>query len=201
MPHSNEHEARDGFSFVRKSEAERVADELVALASQDATRKLTFGIISFYGAQIAAIRGALIDRGVLLPDDEDPKAIRPVPAMEWTDEPHPRERLRIGTVDAFQGMEFDVVLLSVTRSNRPRHDDGTFDAALRRYGHLTSDQRMCVAMSRQRRLLLAVGDSAMADRAAAPASPDPGARGRSVVEGLVAFLELCEGPDGTVIRS
>ena len=30
---------------------------------------------------------------------------------------HLKERLRVGTVDAFQGKEFDVVFLSMTRSN------------------------------------------------------------------------------------
>ena len=57
---------------------------------------------------------------------------------------------------------------------------------------------MCVAMSRQRRLLLAVGDAAMADRETAP--PDPASPGRSLVEGLVAFLELCKGQYGAGVR-
>ena len=191
VPHDGRGETRAAHSFVRRSEAKQVVAELKSLAAQDTRRQLTFGIISFYAGQVTAIQEELLDGGLLVPDDEKPDEIRPVPRMEWTDEPKPRPRLRVGTVDAFQGMEFNVVLLSVTRSSRPGREQGIPGTALERYGHLTSEQRMCVAMSRQRRLLLAVGDRSMADRATAP--PDPASPGRSLVEGLVAFLELCEG--------
>ncbi len=197
VPHDGK-ETRVRHSVVRQREAERLVAELKALADQDTDRQLSFGVISFYKSQVAAIRDELLNAELLVPDDEDPEKIKPVPRMEWTAEPRPRPRLRVGSVDAFQGMEFDVVLLSVTRSSPPDHDSGTREA-LQRYGHLTSEQRMCVAMSRQRRLLLAVGDAAMADRATAPADPaDPN---RSLVEGLVAFLELCKGPYGAGVRS
>lgn len=198
VPHDGHREDRSEHSAVRRKEAKRVADELKSLAAADDRRQLTFGIISFYAGQVKAIQEELLEAGLLVPDDEKPDELRPRPSMEWTDEPKPRPRLRVGTVDAFQGMEFDVVLLSVTRSNPPTRDRGTPETALRRYGHLTSEQRMCVAMSRQRRLLLAVGDAAMADRETAPS--DPASPGRSLVEGLVAFLELCKGPYGVVVR-
>lgn len=69
------------------------------------------------------------------------------------------ERLRFGTVDAFQGMEFDVVFVSMVRSNSLRASD---EAAWRgKYGHLMSPNRLCVAMSRQQRLLIMAGDDAM----------------------------------------
>jgi hypothetical protein len=190
-------ETRENHSFVRPHEARRLVQELKDLADQDTDRLLTFGVISFYKSQIAAIREALLDVELLVPDDEETDSFKPVPRMEWTAEPRPRRRLQIGTVDAFQGMEFDVVLLSVTRSNLPHEDEGMREA-LRRYGHMVSEQRMCVAMSRQRRLLLAVGDAAMADRATAPT--DPTDRNRSLVEGLVAFLELCKGEHGAGVR-
>lgn len=189
-------ETKHKHSFMRPREARRVVQELKALAEEDVERKMSFGIISFYKSQVAEIQKALLAAQLLVPhDDED--EIRPVPSMQWTDEKRPRPRLKVGTIDAFQGMEFDVVLLSVTRSGIP--DDAIDDPlGKRRYGHLTSDQRMCVAMSRQRRLLIAIGDAEMASRASAPV--DPADRGRSLVEGLVAFRELCEGPDGTGIR-
>ncbi|SDE20340.1 DEAD/DEAH box helicase [Glycomyces harbinensis] len=189
-------ETRLKHSFMRPREARRVVQELNALAEADAERKLSFGIISYYKSQVAEIQKALLDAQLLVPhDDED--EIRLIPSMQWTDEERPRPRLKVGTIDAFQGMEFDVVLLSVTRSSVP--DDAIEDPlGKRRYGHLTSEQRMCVAMSRQRRLLIAVGDAEMANRASAPV--DPADRRRSLVEGLVAFRELCEGPDGAGIR-
>jgi AAA domain len=192
-------ETRIRNSVIRRPEAEQVVAELVALAGQDVGRQLTFGIISFYKQQVAAIEDELFKAGLLVPDDENQGTIKPVPRFEWTDEPQRRTRLRVGTVDAFQGMEFDVVILSVTRSNLPNDNPADIRAALRRYGYLTSEQRMCVAMSRQRRLLIAVGDAEMANRGTAPR--DPGAPGRSLVEGLVAFRELCEGPAGAGVRS
>jgi superfamily I DNA and/or RNA helicase len=95
------------------------------------------------------------------------------------------ERLRVGTVDAFQGKEFDVVLLSVTRSNNL---PGTTDDELRKkYGHLLLENRLCVAMSRQHRLLIAVGDLAFA-REAKP------------IAALGEFLKLCEGPHGIILH-
>ena len=95
-----------------------------------------------------------------------------------------RERLHVGTVDAFQGKEFDVVLLSMTRSNRIVV---TADEDVRRkYGHLALPNRLCVSMSRQRRLLVVVGDAAMLQDSAA----------RAAVPGLVAFRGLCQGPHG-----
>ena len=58
----------------------------------------------------------------------------------------------MGTVDAFQGKEFDVVLLSVVRSNQETEQS-------KRVGFLANDNRLCVAFSRAKRLLIAVGDS------------------------------------------
>lgn len=190
VPHNEGGEERDGHSFVRECEAKRLVDELVALMELDADRRLSFGVITFYKAQRLLLEDLLVDAGLGVKDDKD--RFGPVPHLAWTREQRPRERLRVGTVDAFQGMEFDVVLLSVTRSSPWSDDSGS---AVRRYGHLLRDSRMCVAMSRQRRLLIAVGDPAMVDRATAPHDQ---LRGRSLAEGLVAFRELCEGSHGDV---
>jgi hypothetical protein len=48
------------------------------------------------------------------------------------------------------------------------------------------ENRLCVAMSRQQRLLIAVGDAAMIHADAAIAA----------VPGLVKFYNLCGGPNG-----
>ncbi|MBB5773678.1 DEAD/DEAH box helicase [Nonomuraea jabiensis] len=192
VPHETGGEERDGHSFVRECEAKRLVSELAALMAVDANRRLSFGVITFYKAQQLRLEDLLVDAGLGVKDDKD--RFGPMPHMAWTDERRPRERLRVGTVDAFQGMEFDVVLLSVTRSSPWSDEPGS---AVRRYGHLLRDSRMCVAMSRQRRLLIAVGDPAMADRDTAPHDQ---LLGRSLAEGLVAFRELCEGRHG-VVRS
>jgi hypothetical protein len=58
----------------------------------------------------------------------------------------------------------------------------------KKYGHLMLANRLCVAMSRQRRLLITVGDAAMFDTDEA----------RAAVPGLSKFLDLCRSDDGVV---
>ena len=62
----------------------------------------------------------------------------------------------------------------------------------RRYGHVLLVNRLCVAISRQRRLLIVVGDAAMFDAPRAPAGAVT----------LTAFLRICrEGGDhGRFVR-
>lgn len=96
------------------------------------------------------------------------------------------ERLRVGTVDAFQGKEFDVVFLSVVRTNAmtiTSQKAGIEREHLlnRKYGHLRLANRLNVAMSRQRKLLIAVGDRTMA----------AGAEPEEAIPALAAFLKLC----------
>lgn len=61
------------------------------------------------------------------------------------------EQVTVGTVDAFQGKESDIVLLSTVRSN-------THKSASRALGFLRSPNRLNVALSRARSLLIIVGD-------------------------------------------
>lgn len=62
-------------------------------------------------------------------------------------------RVEVGTVDAFQGKEFDYVLLSCVRSNKPR---GIGEQP--KVGFLEKPNRLCVAFSRARRQLITYGD-------------------------------------------
>jgi hypothetical protein len=78
----------------------------------------SIGVISFYKQQVEALRRR---------------------ARDW-----PSDRVEVGTVDAFQGKEFDVVLLSTVRSGRG-------------VGFLRLPNRLNVAMSRARRVLAVVG--------------------------------------------
>jgi len=175
----------DTLSKYRVCEARIVAAEARAILV--ARPELTVGVISFYSAQVDEILAAMVPLG-LAEATSDGHEIR----GEWARTPTPgrvRERLRVGTVDAFQGMEFDVVLLSMTRANDGPAADHR--AVRRKYGHLTLANRLCVAMSRQQRLLIVVGERAMLTPPAA----------RRELRGLVAFSELCEGAHGLVRRT
>ena len=57
-------------------------------------KDLSYGVITFYSEQVKSIKRKLKNK---LGDDA--------------------KRVRVGSVDAFQGMEFDVIFLSVVRSN------------------------------------------------------------------------------------
>ncbi len=74
-------------------------------------------------------------------------------------------------MDSFQGKEFDVVFLS---SVRTRHTEG--------FGFLKDSPRLCVALIRQKRALIVVGDR---EKFETPEAKDN-------VPGLFAFLQLCK---------
>ncbi|NRT55634.1 DEAD/DEAH box helicase [Sphaerotilus uruguayifluvii] len=165
-------EDRSGASRRRQVEAWRVAHEVSRLLKELPEDK-SIGVITFYAAQRDEILAAL---GGSLP-----------------------KRLHVGTVDAFQGKEFDVVVLSVVRCNTlplsasslsegctPDETEQRRSAQervwSRKYGHLRTANRLNVAMSRQRRLLIAVGDRAMFE----------GEASREAVPEMCAFLDFCD---------
>ncbi|MFJ3709998.1 DEAD/DEAH box helicase [Streptomyces sp. NPDC090053] len=182
VPQSAGGETARGTSRARHAEAVVIAAEIAALIERHP--RLTFGVISFYAAQVTEVWKELKKAG--LAEFTDARGWRPVPRLSHDEDGTPLDRLRVGTVDAFQGMEFSVTFLSTVRSCAPsaRAD------AKRAYGHLTVANRLCVAMSRQQRVLAVVGDDDMFG----PGSPE-------AVKPLTAFLELCrKGADGRVVR-
>jgi len=163
-----------GQSKRRRVEAERVAQEAARILKEN--DKLSVGIITFYSAQVRAILQALEPEGIT-DRTEDGWIIRDEFRL-LKDQSVDPERLRVGTVDAFQGKEFDVVILSMVRCNELPVGDAR---ALRvKFGFLTLENRLCVAMSRQKRLLIVVGAAAMI-KAANQADE---------LRGLVRFWEL-----------
>lgn len=153
VPGSSSSISRDATgSCYNGSEACRVATQLKAWMDSPEGANLSFGVISFYNAQITEIRNQLIRIGMT-----DPKgSIYPQYSTLLTEDGKRIERLRIGTVDSFQGMEFDVVILSMVRTKAVCR--GTFP-----FGFLECANRLCVALSRQKRLLAIAGDSSLAD--------------------------------------
>lgn len=184
-------ESRKGVpSWHRSSEAQAVAKEAKRLLDACGDQ-ISLGIITFYSAQRDAIFRELNKFNLV---DLDAGTGEWLITDEYRKTDKGEERFRVGTVDAFQGKEFDIVLLSVVRSNRktlPQGEasDAVFEkAANSKYGHLRLSNRMNVAMSRQRSLLIAVGDRRMAEGIAA----------EKAVPALNAFLQLCQGENGHV---
>ncbi|MGB3261342.1 AAA domain-containing protein [Paenisporosarcina sp.] len=95
----------------------------------DETVKKKVGVISFYGEQVKKV-----DR--LLSQELD----------------LPHLHCRTGTVDKFQGMEMDVIILSFVRNHHQK--DGNI-------GFLKDYRRLNVALSRARELLMIVGSADM----------------------------------------
>lgn len=156
-----------GTSWTRPAEATVIARKLTEWMGSDEGKELSFGVISFYKAQADLIRQQL--KGI---SDDD-------------------KRLRIGTVDSFQGMEFDVVFLSVVRTvspNREFQTEGLERQARSMYGHLCLYNRLNVAMSRQEKLLVVVGDANSVRNDIA----------KEFVPGMLDFLHLCETEGGLV---
>ncbi|MBX9756545.1 MAG: AAA family ATPase [Pseudomonadaceae bacterium] len=202
LPASQGKDQRRGTSRVREVEAQRIADEVVRLLKAGGD-SLSIGVITFYASQRDLIMEKLAEQRV---DD--------TPLMEFRNgafESHEHfkwarkirgdgsvsmeERLRVGSVDAFQGKEFDVVLLSCVRTYQPARpgqdvgDTTEREKQLnRQFGFLRLPNRMNVAMSRQRQMLICVGDAALAT---APEAQE-------AIPALVAFYQMCGGEHGSL---
>lgn len=162
---------KDGTSWARPAEVIVIARQLQAWMSSDAGKDLSYGVISFYKAQADSIREELKRKfgGTVNAD----------------------KQLRVGTVDSFQGMEFDVVFLSMVRTSsqswKPKNEERDKQARAL-FGHLCLYNRLNVAMSRQKKLLVVVGDTGLLQSELA----------KEFVPGLVDFLQIC-GEQGVVL--
>ena len=175
-------------SLQRECEADYIVSKVREWTVREDAGEMDFGVISFYRGQADLIKSKLKDLG---------------------------KRVRVGTVDEFQGMEFDVIFLSIVRSGRSfedidltelerdvsglpeedervqQHKNYVTDAGRKCYGFL-NDHRLCVALSRQKRLLVVVGDAAMFEGQAA--------RTASVcVPAMLNLYRLCQS-EGSVVH-
>lgn len=163
---------------------ESSADFMKKLTKDDKHPGLSFGVISFYKAQVFAVYKALKEYGITEKAQDGTWQI----CQEYRTLENGEERLRIGTVDAFQGMEFDVVFLSMVRSQSmedlPPHIRNEEDYKKKQqklFGHLMSENRLCVSMSRQKKVLAIVGDGVLANTQIAV----------DAVPALKNFYDLC----------
>jgi len=180
VPLSDGKEDRRGSSRIRQAEASAIAKEVKRIADSCGPT-LSIGVISFYSAQRELILKAFMDQGLAEEEDGDVLIVRSYRQTDTGD-----ERIRVGTVDGFQGKEFDVVFLSIVRANDMVVSDQKEGIERERllnskYGHLRLANRLNVAMSRQRKLLVAVGAKSMAE----------GAIAEEAVPALAEFLQLC----------
>ena len=194
---------REDKSKSRYIEAVRIAKHLKEMLTSSGGKDLSYGIITFYRDQVEVINDVLASKeiGILLKEENGHYSIAP---DYWNNRFGDEEYIRVGTVDAFQGREFDVVYLSMVRSNakvvRPkpnadaeRQEILDRDKELRKkYGFLMFENRLCVAMSRGKKLLICVGDSGMLQDESA----------KDAVPSLIDFYNMCNGGDkyGDIIK-
>ena len=143
-----------GKSKSRKAEAVRIVKLLEELKTDHNFENLSVGIITFYAKQVDEIFREASKKGYTEQRADGSFEIT-LPYRETNDG---REKLRIGSVDSFQGKEFDIVILSTVRSNTISR---THENYKRAFGFLTLENRLNVAFSRSQKLLIVVGDSEM----------------------------------------
>lgn len=171
-------------SRQRVSEAKVIAEHVKKWIGSEEGSGLSFGVISFYKAQVFAVYEALQKFGITERAQDGTWQI----CQEYRFLENGEERLRIGTVDAFQGMEFDIVFLSMVRSQdmnalppHIRNEEDYKKKQQKLFGHLMSENRLCVSMSRQKKVLAIVGDGVLANSQIAV----------DAVPALKNFYDLC----------
>jgi len=186
VPENSGKSARRDGSLYRNVEADIVAKRAKEILSENP--ELSVGIITFYRSQVESIKDAMKPLGLV---EATSNGLSIAPEWQFTtgNTGAKKERLRVGTVDAFQGMEFDVVLLSTVRTLKPGSKMTDEDSLNRSFGFLRLDNRLNVAMSRQQRLLILVGDPVLATHASST----------EAVPSLNAFYQLCKEDHGVII--
>ncbi len=127
-------------SVLKKSEGKTEFDKWI---SNKSLEEKQIGLISFYGKQIQYINKMLKEK-------------------------HSETPIRLSTVDRFQGMERNITIVSMVRSNKITFQGQEADFDLypelgypnqESLGFAESPNRLNVALSRARRLLIVVGNS------------------------------------------
>ncbi len=156
-------EIKAGNSLMRPAEAKAIIKKLLEWKTSPQGRDLTYGVITFYRGQ-ADYLTELANQNKELAESIE------------------HEEIRINTVDAFQGMEFDVVFLSVVRTSAGKNLE-------HKYGFLTSKNRLCVAFTRQKKVLVVCGDSGLLQL------DDAHDKKKGIPELCAFYEELCNSKD------
>src|SRR5215207_5135424 len=132
-----------GASLVNVPEARLVAT-IARHILGSSNREVDVGVISAYAEQTALLRRLLLHRNNQRQNGANGAAGNNKIVLDRAALKH----LEIDTVDAFEGREKDIILVSLVRSNRRRD-----------IGFLRLMQRINVALSRARTMLIVVGDT------------------------------------------
>ena len=143
-----------GKSKSRNAEAQRIVKILDELKTDPNFENLSIGIITFYAKQVNELFKEASKKGYAELKSDGNYEI----ALQYRETADGREKLRIGSVDSFQGKEFDIVILSTVRSNAINRNHDNFKKV---FGFLTLENRLNVAFSRSQKLLIVVGDGEM----------------------------------------
>ncbi len=158
-PNVKEQKPVNSNSWTRPLEAERVIAILKELLADPQFQKengLSVGIITFYAGQRDLLTKKCLKEG-FIEQSEDGEYRTSSRYFGGS-----KERFRVGSVDAFQGKEFDVVILSTVRSNDKDRTDLTNEKkAMGTFGFLMLENRLNVAFSRAKSLIVTVGDLRM----------------------------------------
>jgi len=143
-----------GKSKSRPVEANKIIKILNELKEEPNFNNLNIGIITFYAKQVEVIfKEAAKNNYAFLNSDGSYEILE-----KYKKTADNREKLRIGSVDSFQGKEFDIIILSTVRSNNITRSDNNYRKV---FGFLTLENRLNVAFSRAQKLLIVVGDGEM----------------------------------------
>lgn len=144
-----------GQSKYRTAEAIKVMSIIDELKTDADFDNISVGVITFYSRQVNTLfeEAAKPEHGYAI-KGRDGYEISPSYQTFKGD----KEKLRIGSVDSFQGKEFDVVILSTVRSNSYAREDGNEKKV---FGFLTLANRLNVAFSRAKKMVIVVGDAEM----------------------------------------
>lgn len=145
---------QSGKSKSRNVESQRIIKLLDELKTDPNFVNLSVGIITFYAKQVEDIFKEATKKGYAELKADGNHEI----TLQYRETPDRREKLRIGSVDSFQGKEFDIVILSTVRSNMINRNHDNYKKV---FGFLTLENRLNVAFSRAQKLLIVAGDGEM----------------------------------------
>lgn len=123
-------------------EAMKIAHHIKEALDSNGYQRQSIGVITIYKDQVKEINAALKKVGILNEKGQ-------LEAL------YSEQKLLVGTVDAFQGREFDIVYLSLAyTTNDIRSEKYPYS----RLAWDNSNSLLCVALSRQKKMLIVVGD-------------------------------------------